>query len=261
MKSFFSAFLIAFSAVFLSGCGTAEVSNANSETNQNGAVSLNVNAGQPNTNAAPETAAEVPVFQTAEAALTAGNSYLDANETKKAIDAYKQAVKLDPDLAEGHFRLGIAYALVEDEEEAADIPEDDPVKKPKKSSKGKKGADEPKTNSETAFENAVKTYKKQVAKNPKDDVAFYNLGRSHSKLGEDEEAKKALEKAVKLKPEDTDYQTEYGSVLMNLAQYEEAVRALKKAIGIDETNLRAEELLAKAEAGRKRIEFGANKKK
>ena len=33
--------------------------------------------------------------------------------TDMAIEAYKQAVKLDPDFAEAHFKLGIAYSLLE----------------------------------------------------------------------------------------------------------------------------------------------------
>ena len=45
---------------------------------------------------------------------------------------------------------------------------------------------------------------------------------------------------------------------MKLAQYDEAVRALKKAIEIDETNLKAADLLEQAEAGKKRVDFGAN---
>lgn len=44
--------------------------------------------------------------------------------------------------------------------------------------------------------------------------------------------------------------------MINIAEYDEAVRALKKALEIDENNLQAEELLEKAQAGQKRIEFG-----
>jgi len=67
---------------------------------------------------------------------------------------------------------------------------------------------------------------------------------------------KSLQQAVKLKPDDGEYQTELGVILIKLAQYEEAVAALKKAVSIDSTNLQAESLLEKAEAGRKRVDFG-----
>lgn len=261
MRSFLAVGLLFFSTLFFINCQTAEVSNANTETNQNVNADQAINANQSNANTETAATEEVPVFEDAGAALKAGNEYLDDNETKKAIDAYKQAVKLDADLAEAHFRLGIAYALVEDEEEKTDVPEDEPTpaKKPRRSRKGKKDADLPRTNSVIAFENAVKAYKKIIAKNPKDDVAHYNLGRSYNKLNEDEEAAKSLKQAVKLKPDDTEYQTMLGEALINLAQYDEAVSALKKAVKLDETNLRAEDLLARAEAGKKRVDFGANK--
>ncbi len=124
--------------------------------------------------------------------------------------------------------------------------------------KGKK--DVPvKTESDKAFENAVKAYKKILAKNPKDDVAQFNIGRSYNKLNEDKEAVKSLRQAVKFKPEDSEYQTELGAILVKLAQYQEAVNVLKKALKLDENNSQAEQLLEKAEAGRKRIDFGVNK--
>ena len=47
---------------------------------------------------------------------------------------------------------------------------------------------------------------------------------------------------------------------MKLAQYDEAVRVLKKALELDPENSEAEELLEKAEAGKKRIDFGVTPK-
>ena len=53
----------------------------------------------------------------AETALELGNKFFDQSQNEKAIDAYKQAAKLDPDLAEAHFKLGIAYAIRESQAE------------------------------------------------------------------------------------------------------------------------------------------------
>lgn len=261
MRSLFAVCLLGFSALFSLNCQTAEVSNANIEVNQNVNTNQEADTNQANANVEPAKTEEVPTFDNAEMALAEGSKYLDNNETENAINAYKQAVKLNPDFAEAHFRLGIAYALQEKEEADSETPDEEPTpaKKPARNRRGKKGEELPKTNSDIAFENAVKAYKKIIAKNPKDDVAHYNLGRSYNKLNEDEEAAKSLKQAVKLKPDDTEYQTMLGEVLINLAQYPEAVSALKKALELDETNLRAEDLLARAEAGRKRVEFGANK--
>ncbi len=70
-----------------------------------------------------------------------------------------------------------------------------------------------------------------------------------------------MRQAVKLKPEDSEYLTELGAILIKLAQYQEAVTFLKKAVKLDENNSQAEQLLEKAEAGRKRIDFGVDKLK
>ncbi len=199
----------------------------------------------------------VPTYTNADEALTEGKKLLDNLETEKAIDALAQATKLNPELAEAHFNLGIAYALVEKDEDEKALTQIETAPTPKPSKNPKKNAPPVRTkNSEKAFENAVKAYKKILAKSPKDDVSHFNLGRAYNKLNEDEDALKALKEAVKIKPDDYEYQMELGAVLMKLAQYEEAVAALKKTLALDPNNLQAEDLLEKAEAGRKRVDFG-----
>ncbi len=198
----------------------------------------------------------LPAYTNAEEALAEGKKLLDALETGKAIDALSQSVKLNPDLAEAHFNLGIAYSLIEKEEEKTAITQVETTPTPKATRKGKKETVVRTKNSEKAFDNAVKAYKKILVKDPKDDAAHFNLGRAYNKLNEDEDAMKALREAVKLKPDDSEYQTEYGAILMKLAQYEEAVAALKKANNLDPDSLQIQEMLEKAQAGRKRIDFG-----
>ena len=80
-------------------------------------------------------------------------------------------------------------------------------------------------------------------------------------MNEDKEAREALEKAVKLEPDNSQFQTEYGAVLIKFAKYDLAIRALNKAIEIDEANSQAVELLEQAKAGKKRVDFGAEKLK
>src|SRR6476620_7969335 len=212
-----------------------------------------VNSGEPTANAS-----EPPTnggFADARAALAEGNRLLDAGETERAIDLLQEAVKMDPDLAEGYFQLGIAYALIEKRDAAKVAAEITPTPDPKQ-----KKPREYKTNSEKAFEKAVAAYKKMIAANEDDDSAHFNLGRAYNKLNEDEDAAKSLKQAVKLKPDDTEYQTELGAILIKLAQYQEAIPPLKKAIELDADNIRAQELLDDAEAGRKRVDYAVPKK-
>ncbi|MCY7377272.1 MAG: tetratricopeptide repeat protein [Pyrinomonadaceae bacterium] len=252
MKKVFLFLLLTTLAFFQLNC-TRNAANDSNQTNVNLAVAAETN--QTNANVKPAET-PLPTFIDADAALAEGKKLLDNLETEKAIDALSQAVKLNPDSAEAHFNLGIAYSLAEklEEESAVTRIETTPTPKPTRKTKNDPA---PRTkNSEKAFDNAVKAYKKILAKNPKDDVSHFNLGRAYNKLNEDEDALKAVKEAVKLKPEDYEYQTELGVILMKLAQYEEAVAALKKALNLDPTNLPAEDLLEKAEAGRKRVDFG-----
>lgn len=176
------------------------------------------------------------------AALAEGDRLMDENQTDTAIQAYKRAIEIDPDFAEAHFKLGVAYGLMEYQMEqdghVADTLD----------SKGR-------TRSEKAFEHAVEAYKKYLDANPNDDAAHFNLARTYNKLNKDDEAEKEFRTAVKLKPDDTEYQTELGNILIKLAKYHEAIPPLNKAIELDPTNERAASLLEDAQAGRQRIDY------
>jgi tetratricopeptide (TPR) repeat protein len=246
---------ILFSTLAIS-CAKYSASDNSNLTNTNLQTASNSETNQANTSAEVEET-PLPVFTDANEALAEGDKLFDKSDNVKAIEAYRQAVGLNPDFAEAYFKLGMAYSQLEIEQKNAGVwtePETTPTPK-----KGKK--DVPKlSDADKAFENAVKAYEKILDKNPKDDVAYFNLGRAHNKLDQDTEAQKALSQAVKLKPDDGQYQTEFGAILIKLAQYEEAVVALKKAVGIDAENLLAQDLLEKAVAGKKRINFGIKPK-
>lgn len=259
-KVFLNLFLTGVISVQLSCAGKTTVNNA-SEANTN--VQANVEPSAETNQSANVKVSNTPLpqFTDANEAVAEGDKLFDANENEKAIEAYKQAVKLNPDFAEAYFKLGVVYALVESEQEEPETTAEKPAKTPARAKKSKKDAPVLETDSDKAFDNAIKAYKKILAKNPKDDLAHFNLGRSYNKLNQDEEAEKALREAVKLQPENAEYQTELGAILVKLAHYEEAVNALKKALKIEENNPQAESLLEKAEAGRKRIDFGVDKLK
>ncbi len=223
-------FLIAILGLLLQfGCGGGSADN-----------SANVNAEQ--------VVGEISQITDANVALAEGNRLFDVNQTEKAIEAFQKAVELDPDLAEAYFKMGIAYSLIEKRD--AHLIEQTPTPLP-----GEEKPKEKKANSEIAFEKAAAAYKKEIDANDKNDVAYFNLGRSYNKLNKDPEAERALRQAVKLKPEDVEYQTELGAILIKLAKYNEAVPVLRKAVELDPEYSEAVESLEEAEAGQKRINF------
>ena len=207
------------------------------------------NVEESNTNAETET--QTVTFTDANEALAEGNRLLDENQTQAAIDALRQAVKLNPDLAEAYFKLGIAFSLAELEQQQNGAITDQPTS----TREGRV-----KSNSEKAFDKAVVAYKKWLDANPNDDVAWFNLGRTYYKLGDVDQAEKALGKAAKVKPDDTEYQTEWGAILIKLAKFHEAIPPLKKALEIDPSNARAEDLLDEAQAGARRLDYVSPKK-
>ena len=213
----------------------------------------NANVAETN-NANTVTESPFANFTDADAALAEGNRLLDENQTEMAIEAYRQAVKLNLDLPEPHFKLGIAYALLD-----MQMAQSGTVTEPETNANGKKNVIT-KTRSEREFERAVETYKKWLKTNPDDDTAHFNLARTYNKLGRDEEAEKEFSQTVKLKPDDTEYQTELGAILIKLAQYREAIAPLKKAVELDALNERAAGLLEDAEAGRQRLDYVSPKK-
>lgn len=212
-------------------------------------LGLSCSQSPANTEVANTAVVEVPTgFADANAALAEGTRLLDENQTDAAIAAFKQAIEMNPELAEAHFKLGVAYGVQEMQLERAGeaVPLVTTGEGKNKTSK---------LRSELAFEKAVDAYKSWLKTNPKDDAARFYLGRTYSKLLKDEEAEKEFDEAVKLKPEETEYQTELGAVLIKLAKYREAIAPLKKAIELDASNDRAIALLEDAEAGRQRVDY------
>ena len=196
----------------------------------------------------------------ANVALAEGTRLFEYGDTDRSIEFFNRAAELNPDLAEAYFKLGVAYALVEARDATVVETQVEPTPTPEKRNRNSKEKERT-TRSEQAFEKAVEAYKKHLDANPDDHLAHFNLGRAYNKLNEDEDAAKALKEAVKLNPEDTEYQTELGAILVKLAEYAEAIPPLKKALDLDPENTRAINLLEDAEAGKRRIDYAAERAK
>lgn len=153
--------------------------------------------------------------------------YLDDDDSGAAA-AFEQAIKLDPNLAEAHFRLGLANEALSKMVEA-----------------------------EASYKKAVEVYKKYLEVNPDDAEAHYDLGQSYANLHQYSDAVREYRLAIKLKDnDDAAIYYDYGMALTRLAQYDEAVAAFSKSLEIDPDNFRAEDALAEAKEGARRIKVG-----
>lgn len=161
--------------------------------------------------------------------LEKGRELYRNDEDDEALKAFQQAVKLDPELAEAHFRLGLTYDALGQEQEAED-----------------------------AYKKAVETYKKYLAieGNLDEAEAHYNLGQTYNGLHLYTEAVREYRQAIKTKPDDAAIHYDLGLALMRLAQYDQAAAAFSKSLELDPQNYRAEDSLAEAQEGITRIRMG-----
>lgn len=163
----------------------------------------------------------------ARALLEKGKQLYREDQDSAAAEAFQQAIALDPELAEAHFRLGLAYDTLNKAEEA-----------------------------EAEYKKAIEGYKKYLSEHPDDFEAHYALGQTYANLHQYSDAIREYRQAIKLKEDDADMYFDLGTAQMRLAQYSEAAAAFTKSLAIDPDNYRAEESLAEAQEGVNRIKVG-----
>src|SRR6185436_5470651 len=117
-----------------------------------------------------------------------GKELYKNEQEKEAAEVLKRATDQDPNNAEAHLRLGMAYAALERKPEA-----------------------------EESYKKAIELYKKRVQADPKDAEAFFNLGEAHSFLHQDEEAAREYRQATRLKSDDEEAFYQLGMAETRLA--------------------------------------------
>jgi Flp pilus assembly protein TadD len=159
--------------------------------------------------------------------LDKGKEFYRNDQDQEAVASFEEALKLDPDLAEAHFRLGLGYEALGKREEA-----------------------------EAEYKKAVATYKKYLGDHENDPEAHYDLGQTYAGLGQYSEAIREYRIATKLKEDDPDIYYDLGVAHTKLAQYDAAAVAFSKSLEIDPENYRAQDGLDEAKEGIKRIRTG-----
>jgi len=159
--------------------------------------------------------------------LQKGKELYNRDQDEEAVAAFKEAVRLDSNLAEAHFRLGLGYESLGKREEA-----------------------------EGEYKKAVEAYKKYFEEHRDDAEAHYALGQTYANLGQYSEAIREYREATKLKSDDPDMYYDLGVAHTKLAQYDAAVAAFSKSLEIEPDYYRAQDGLDEAKEGVKRIRAG-----
>jgi cytochrome c-type biogenesis protein CcmH/NrfG len=185
------------------------------------------NNGNGNSNSFSSASNPEEARRNAQALVDQAKELYKNDEDEKAAQVLEQAVKLDPNNAEGHLRLGMSYAALERKPEA-----------------------------EEEYKKAIELFKKKIQDDPKDGTSFFYLGEAYNFLHRDEDAARAYREATRLKPDDEEAWYQLGMVQIKLAQYSDAVNAFQKALELDANDYRATEALDDAKEGAQRIREG-----
>jgi tetratricopeptide (TPR) repeat protein len=131
---------------------------------------------------------------TAEQFVAAGNKHAAAKQYDQAVDAYRQALKLKPDLAAAHHGLGSVYVNMGRNAEA------------------------------------LEHLRAAARLDPENPLAHLNLGINLANLRRGDEAMLEFNEAKRLSPQDARIYNEIGNALHNVyGRFEEALEAYKEA--------------------------------
>ena len=135
--------------------------------------------------------------KTAEYWFYLGVAYDDSGKHEEAIESYKQALRIKPDLAEVHNNLGLAYV--------------------------KSGN----------YQEAIESLKQALLIAPDYAGAHNNLGLAYGKLGMYQEAIESLKQALLIAPDYAGVHMNLGIAYRKLGMYQEAIEYSKQAIRIN----------------------------
>ena len=139
-----------------------------------------------------------------------GEAYGQLKQTAKAIEAYQQALRIDPEHAEAWYNLGLAY--------------------------GQAG--------QTA--KAIEACQQALRINPEDAEAWYNLGFIYGQADQTAKAIEAYQRALRIKPEDAKAWAMLGLAYLQAGQTAKAIEACQQALRINPEHASAWYILALA---------------
>jgi len=142
---------------------------------------------------------------TAEAHLKRGDGLLQSQKYQEAIAEFKASIRTNPQSAEAHFKLGLAYSAIPISDQGAS----------------------------DNFNAAFKAFKKAVRLKPDWAEAHNQLGRKYNSLLQYDDAIKSLTEAIRLKPELDEAHKNLGIAYLYTGQFQDAIERLKEAIRID----------------------------
>lgn len=159
-----------------------------------------------------------------------GLAYDDLGQFEKAMAAYREALRIKPDHEAAWFSLGGTYRNLKQLDKAIGAYRQGLRIKPEDAGGwAELGA----TYSELGqLDNAVEAYQKSLRIKPEDAGGWFGLGATYHDLGQLEKAIEAYQEALRIKPEYTAAWAGLGRTYSGLGQLEKAIEAFHEALRI-----------------------------
>lgn len=129
--------------------------------------------------------------------LQLGKTLLEQGKTEQAVNCYRQAIRLKPELPQAYHRLGDILTQQGNEPEA------------------------------------IALYQQSIERNPEDAESYYRLGQICAKQEKWDEAISYYRKSIEIQPSDDNAYHHLGNVLFNQQNWQEAADAYQRAIELN----------------------------
>jgi tetratricopeptide (TPR) repeat protein len=160
-----------------------------------------------------------------------GSAFERQGQPMSAIAAYRNAVRLDPQLPEAHYRMGRLFSAVQQHAVAArEYASELDVQPDHREAQRWLGVELAQSGDTTA---AVTQLERLTQRDPGDEAAWQALGFVYGSMGRARQAEAALKRALALDPRDADAWRDLGTLLAASRRAEEARRAYGKAAALD----------------------------
>ena len=159
-----------------------------------------------------------------------GVQYAKLRRYAEEIEAYKQAIRIKPDFADAYYGLGLAYGMLDRYAEE--------IEAYKQAIRIRPDFAEAYNTLGVAYlylrryAEAMEAYKQAIRIKPDDAAAHKKLGLAYCILGRSEEAIESCKQAIRIKPNDAEAHYILGLTYVKLGRVEEVIEAYKQAIRI-----------------------------
>jgi tetratricopeptide (TPR) repeat protein len=166
-----------------------------------------------------------------------GRIFCEAKMYNEALELFKEAIRLDPEIAIAHYNEGVALQYLNRPEEAVESFKEAIKLDPEYANAHcHEGISLQNLN---RWKESVESFKEAIKLDPEYANAFCGYGATLGKLGRLEEAVELFKEAIRLDPENANAHIGYGFALSNQEKLREAAELFKEAIRLDPENANA----------------------